>query len=63
MSVAGVISLTIQSAHLTLPWSILRGGSPDLFVSISINGGPEVGKTSYRPHEYVVVCFTLVVLT
>jgi len=51
MSAIGVISLTIQSAYLT-PWSTLRGGSPDLFVSISINGGPEVGKTNHRPHDF-----------
>jgi hypothetical protein len=53
MSVAGVISLTIQSAHIR-PWStLLRGGSPDTFVTVSINDGAEVGKTGYRSHEYV----------
>jgi C2 domain len=52
MSVAGVISLTIQSAHIR-PWSTLLGGSPNPFVSVSINGGAEVGKTGQRQHEYV----------
>ena len=58
MSIAGVISLTIQSAHI-IPWSALLGGPPDPFVSVSINGGAEAGKTGYRTHEYVVVPFAL----
>ena len=49
--VAGVISLTIQSAHI-MPWNTLLGGSPSTFVSISINSGAEVEKTSHRSHEY-----------
>ncbi|KAF8225819.1 hypothetical protein L208DRAFT_1304780 [Tricholoma matsutake] len=52
MSVAGVISLTIQSAYIR-PWNtctLLR--SPNPFVSISINDGAEVGKTGNRLHDF-----------
>ncbi|KAF8078319.1 C2 domain-containing protein [Lyophyllum atratum] len=51
MSPIGVVRLTVQSAHI-IPWSRLRGGSPDPFVEIGINEAEAVVKTSYQSHEF-----------
>jgi Ca2+-dependent lipid-binding protein len=51
MNVVGAVRITIQSAHV-LQWSAFRGGPPNPFVSISLNEGNEVEKTSHRLRDF-----------
>ncbi|KAH7883879.1 C2 domain-containing protein [Phlebopus sp. FC_14] len=47
----GVIQVTVEAAR-GLKTSKIGGGSPDPFVSISINNREELARTKYRPSTY-----------
>lgn len=54
----GVIQLTVHAAR-GLKYSAIGGGSPDPFVSISINNRQELAKTKHRDSTLVFFPFCL----
>lgn len=54
----GVIQVTIEAAR-GLKANKIGGGSPDPYVSVSINNREELARTKYKPSTLVIfiVCF------